>query len=206
MPIPFIVKRAKGLSLKSTEKADWISKATHQFMMRKAGYVWGHIGKYMKGKNILDVGMGAGATSFYLTKKGFDIIGVDVDNLSIYKDLKPIVYDGEKLPFKNGEFETAIIVHVLHHCGDGVAVLEEVKRVAKRVIFIEDTFTNPIEWISVQLNDALTNFEFKLHKFRTKKEWIEIIKERNWKIVGQDSWFEIGISSIYSRYCMFVVE
>ena len=206
MPIPFIVKRAKGLCLKSTDKADFVSKLTHKFMMRKARAVWSHVGRHIEGKKILDVGMGAGATSFFLIKKGFEVTGVDVDNLSIYDDLEPVVYDGEKLPFEDNKFDTAIIVHVLHHCGDGIGVLEEAKRVAKRVIFIEDTFVNKVEWLSVELNDALTNFEFKLHKFRTNREWKKIIKDRGWKIVAEDNWYEIGVSSFYSRYCMFVVE
>lgn len=206
MPIPFIVKRASGLSVKSTKNANWISRLTHSFMMRKARFVWSHIGRYIEGKKILDVGMGAGATACFLTIKDFDVTGVDVDNLSIYSDLKPVVYNGKQLPFKDGRFETAIIIHVLHHCEDGVGILEEAKRVAKRVIFIEDTYKNPVEWLSVQLNDALTNFEFKLHKFRTKKEWSSIINKRGWKIIAEEGWFEIGVSSFYSRYCMFVVE
>lgn len=206
MPIPFLVKSAKGLSLKNVKDAGMFSKIMHGFMMRKAGFVWSHVGKYITGKTILDVGMGAGATSFFLIKKGFDVTGVDVDNLSLYSDLKPVVYDGTSLPFKDNQFDTAIIVHVLHHCGDGIKVLEEVKRVAKRVIFIEDTFTNHLEWISLQFNDAITNCEFKWHLFRTEAEWRKIIRKKGWKIVASDTWFEVLVSSFYSRYCMFVVE
>lgn len=206
MPIPFLVKSSKGLSLRDIKKASFFSKLMHAFMMRKANVVWSHIGKHVVGKKILDVGMGAGATSLFLINKGFDVTGVDVDDLSLYSDLKPIVYDGDKLPFKNDQFETAIIIHVLHHCKDGVKSLEEAKRVAKRVVFIEDTFTNPLEWISLQFNDAVTNFEFKFHLFRTKDEWKKIIGKKGWKVVAYDSWVEVLVSSFYSRYCMFVVE
>ncbi|KKT40757.1 hypothetical protein A3K29_00400 [Candidatus Collierbacteria bacterium RIFOXYB2_FULL_46_14] len=206
MPIPFIVKRAKGLSLKSTTKADWISKATHRFMMRKAKCIWNRIGKYLEGKTVLDVGMGSGATSFFLINKGFDVTGVDVTNLSIYKDLKPVIYDGNKLPFRDNQFDTAVIIHVLHHCNNGLEVLKEAKRVSKRVIFIEDTFRNSVEWLFGALFDSLGNFEFWWHKYRKVPEWRQVITKNGWKVEAFGEWSEMGIASLYGRYCMFVIE
>lgn len=206
MPIPFIVKSAKGLSLGDQKKANWIGRISHNFMMRKAHFVWKHVRSQIKGKKILDVGMGAGATSFFLAKKGFWVTGVDVDNLSIYEDLKPVTYDGRKMPFKNNEFDTAIIVHVLHHCADGLEVLKEAKRVSKRVVFIEDTFRNGLEWFFIASFDAITNGEFWWHKYRKVMEWKNIIKEHGWKIIAYEQWSEGGITSPYGRYCMFSVE
>ena len=205
MPISYIVKRARGLSLKSTENADWLSKIMHMFMMHKARIVWSHIGKYMKGEKVLDVGMGSGSISYFLNKKGFKVTGVDVDSLSIYSDLKPVIYDGEKLPFKNNEFDTAVIIHVLHHCSDGLKVLEEVKRVAKRVVVIEDTFRNGLEWFVVGAGDSITNNELWWHKYRKWGEWKKIIKDHGWRLVASDQWSE-SVTWIYSRYCMFIIE
>lgn len=206
MPVPFIVKSARGLNLESTKDAGLLSKVTHKVMMRKAEIIWNHVGKYMKGKKILDVGMGSGSISYFLNKKGFEVKSVDVDSLSIYEDLKPVLYDGENLPFKNNEFDTAVIIHVLHHCKDGVKVLEEAKRCAKRVIFIEDTYRNKLEWILISIFDCFTNFEFWKHKYRTVAEWKKIIKKEGWKIVYFDQWSEVGVTSPYGRYCLFVVE
>jgi ubiquinone/menaquinone biosynthesis C-methylase UbiE len=175
-------------------------------MMRKARIVWKHIGKYMYGKKMLDVGMGSGSFSYFLNKKGFDVQSVDVASLSIYDDLKPVIYDGKTLPFKDREFDTAVIIHVLHHCSDGLRVLEEAKRCSKRVIFIEDTYRNQLEWFVVASFDSITNFEFWWHKYRTIHEWKKIIKDKGWKVVSSDQWSEGGITSPFGRYCMFVIE
>lgn len=182
------------------------SKIMHGIMMRKAKIVWGHVGKYVAGKKILDVGMGSGSISYFLNKKGFEVKSVDVANLSIYDDLKPIIYDGETLPFVKNEFDTAVIVHVLHHCSDGIKVLEEAKRVSRRVVFVEDTYRNKLEWLLVSVFDGVTNGELWWHKYRTLSEWKKIIKSHGWKLVSYSTWSEVGVTSPYGRYCMFVVE
>lgn len=206
MPIPFIIKTAKGLNLKSMKDATLWSKIMHGIMMRKAKIVWGHVGKYVVGKKILDVGMGSGSISYFLNKKELDVKSVDVANLSIYDDLKPIIYDGTSLPFKKNEFDTAMIIHVLHHCSDGIRVLQEAKRCSKRLIFIEDTYRNKMEWFFVGAFDAITNGELWWHKYRTVSEWKKIIKNNGWKVVSSSAWSESGITSPYGRYCMFVIE
>ena len=206
MPIPFIVRSAKGLRFNSIKRANLWSRIVHAVMTRKAGVVWKHIGSYIKGKKVLDIGMGSGSNSYLLKKKGFDIAGVDVANLSIYEDLKPVIYDGHKLPFKDNRFETAVIIHVLHHCYDGLEVLKEAKRVAKRVVFIEDTFRNSGEWFFDAVFDSLGNFEFWWHKYRKVSEWRQIITKNGWRVAAFEEWSETGIVTPYGRYCMFVIE
>ena len=206
MPIPLFVKSTRGLSQKSVKNADWFSKLIHKIMLRKAVHIWTHIGTQIKGRRILDVGMGSGSISYFLNKKGFEVTSVDVSNLSIYDDLKPVLYDGHKLPFKNNEFDTAVIIHVLHHCDDGPEVLVEAKRVAKRVVLIEDTFRNKWEWLLVASFDSLTNGELWWHKYRKVSEWKRIIKRQGWAIKDSNEWSESGITSPYGRYAMFVIE
>ena len=206
MPIPFIVKTAKGLSSRSVEEANLWSRIIHGVMKRKADEMWKHIGKYVKGKKILDVGMGSGSIACLLNKKGLTVTSVDVANLSIYEDLKPVIYGGHKLPFKDNQFDTAVIIHVLHHCEDGLEVLKEAKRVAKRVVFIEDTYRNAVEWFFDAVFASLGNFEFWWHTYRKVSEWKEILHRNGWKVKAFEEWSEMGIASLYGRYCMFVIE
>jgi ubiquinone/menaquinone biosynthesis C-methylase UbiE len=206
MPIPFVVKSAKGLSLRNINKAEGFSKFMHEFMMRKASHIWAIAGKHVLGKKVLDVGMGSGGNSFFLNRKGFDVTSVDVADLSIYEDLKPVIYDGHKLPFKDNQFDTAVIVHVLHHCSDGLEVLNEAKRVAKRVVLVEDTFRNKFEWFWVATFDSITNGELWWHKYRMVSEWKTIIKKNGWKVKAFSEWSEAWVTSPYGRYCMFVLE
>ena len=204
MPIPHVVKTVRGLSLKSVEKANSWSRIVHAVMWRKANHVWKHVGSYVQGKKILDVGMGSGSIAYFLNKKGFSVTSVDVDDLSIYNDLKPIIYDGHKLPFRDKEFDSAVIIHVLHHCQDGLEVLKETMRVAKRVIFIEDTFRNGFEWFLVSVFDSLTNGELWWHKYRSVSDWTKIIKKYGWRLTATSEWSEV--TSPYGRYCLFVIE
>ena len=206
MPIPLVVWSAKGLRLESIKGANFWSKIIHGVMVRKADEVWKHIGKHISGKKVLDVGMGSGSISYLLIKKGFEVTGVDVSNLSIYENLKPVIYDGHGLPFKDNQFDTAVIIHVLHHCNDGLEVLREAKRVAKRVIFIEDTYRNAVEWFLGAVFDSLGNFEFWWHQYRMVYEWRQILAKNEWKIMASGVWSEVGIASLYGRYCMFVIE
>lgn len=206
MPLPFIVKRTKGLKYTSLQNASGIARFIHFIMMRKASIILKRIEPSVQGTKILDVGMGAGSISYFLKKKGFDVTSVDVANLSMYEDLQPVLYDGKKLPFATGEFDTAVIIHVLHHCDDGVQVLKEAKRVAKRVIFIEDTYRNPLEWFIISVSDAVNNGELWFHTYRKVSEWKKIIKENEWKLITYSTWSEWAVAAIYGRYCMFVIE
>ncbi|NTV30736.1 class I SAM-dependent methyltransferase [candidate division WWE3 bacterium] len=175
-------------------------------MMRKAQNIDNRINSYIKGKTILDVGVGAGSISCFYTKKGYSVMGIDVADLSIYADIKATWYDGNHIELADQSIDTAIIIHVLHHCQNPLDVLTEAKRVAKRVIFIEDTYRNKLEHLAVSINDNITNWEFYQHPYRTVEEWKTVCSENKWNIIHTNTWSEWFHSSLYSRYCMFVIE
>lgn len=205
MPFPSLVKRSCGLSFSGKSKPNLIARVLHFVMLRKAKIVWSRINEFVKGPMVLDVGMGSGSITYLLKSKGFRVKSVDVGNLSIYEDLKPVIYDGFKIPFKS-EFDLALVVHVLHHCEDGLRVLNEAKRVAKRVILIEDTYRNWLEWLVIAVSDAVNNGEFWFHKYRKFDDWQKYIERKGWKIIHSDQWSEYGVAAVYGRYCLFVIE
>ncbi len=200
MPVPFIVHKAKA------NPNGFFGKLTYRVMDRKAQLMWGHLRPCLNGNRILDVGAGSGSISKMLISKRRLVSSIDVADLSLYEDVKIKIYNGKSIDAKNKEFDAAIIIHVLHHCSDKEAVLKEAMRVSKRVIFIEDTFSNPLEWLFLQFQDAITNFEFRLHDFATVEGWEEIIKRDGWKIKSVSTWSELLITSIYSNYVMYVIE
>lgn len=206
MPIPWLARSVHELSCGSTHSSGgaWAT-ITQKFMMRKARKMHGLIRKHLQGK-ILDIGMGAGCNLCYLKQRGHKVTGVDVADLSIYDDLKPVIYDGNRLPFRKDEFEVALLIHVLHHCQSPQAVLAEAKRVAKRVIFIEDTYRNWLERLWVSGHDQIGNWEFKDHPYQTMEQWRRFIAAKKWRVVEAKSWWEINFSPFGSRYCLFVVE
>lgn len=97
--------------------------------------------KFIKGKKILDVGCGVGVYVDYLSKLGFEAVGVDFVSEFIVKALKNqqgtfLVAAADKLPFKNKSFDTVLLFNILEH-GDDKKILAEAKRVAKgRIIVI----------------------------------------------------------------------
>lgn len=138
---------------------------------------------FLKGK-VLDVGAGR----CYIAKEiqsrnNAKITCLDVKNLS-QSGMKVIVYDGKKFPFKNNEFDTALIAYVLHHCDEPLKVLKEAARATKgNIVIFEDTkpshFTNFMDFMSNKLRGVQTPF-----KFKTEKEWMEIFKKLNLKTVA----------------------
>src|SRR5687767_8778548 len=87
---------------------------------------------------VLDVGAGNCILCQELGRRGYDVVPVDLQNLSFVDEIVPVAYDGTTLPFGDDSFDVALVITVLHHAPDPNAVLAEVRRVAKRIIVIEE--------------------------------------------------------------------
>jgi len=202
MPFP-ISKFIKKIKPKNRT---FIQKVVSGIINKKSESIFPRIEKYIYGKKLLDVGVGSGGIFKYLKEKGFEMKGIDISDKSFFTDVKPIIYDGEHFEFKNNVFDTALIIHVLHHCSDALKVLEEAMRVSKRVIFIEDTYRNALEHSVISFNDALSNFELYPHFYRTPNVWRHHIKNKDWEIIHEESYSEFLYGFIYGRYVLFVIE
>ena len=93
-------------------------------------------------KTIIDVGIGTGRFAEYLNDSGFNVVGIDV-SLGMMakareKGLRNLVQaDAQHLPFRDGIFDGAIMIHVLHLVRDWVQVVAEVGRVTSKVVVAE---------------------------------------------------------------------
>ena len=123
--------------------------------------------------HVLDVGSGNCVLCQQLRRRGYDIVPVDIDDLSFVRDTHPVVYNGERLPFEDDSFDVALVVTVLHHTRDPDALLAEAKRVAKRVVVIEEVYRNCLEKYVTYSIDSLFNLEFLHHPHsnRTDRRW-----------------------------------
>ncbi len=147
-----------------------------------------------KEEKILDIGSGNGAVVHLLRKEGFDVTGTDVVAKSKMEDVQPIVSSGDKLPFKDKEFDTVLLLTMLHHTPNPDAILKEAQRVGKRLIVMEDVYTNPPQlWLTKRV-DALVNWEFwgHPHTNRTTIGWKETLDE-------------IGFNLAYSKEEKFLI-
>ena len=141
-----------------------------------------------KSDNILDIGTGIGDVCNELIKIGHTITPVDVKNSSLFENIKPVIYSGERLPFEDKKFDVSLLLTVLHHIKDPVAALKEAARVSKRVIVMEDTYDNALQKYITFAMDSATNLEFfgHPHTNKTKSEWEKIFDELGLKILSED--------------------
>ena len=141
-----------------------------------------------KTEKVLDVGTGTGFVAAGIKEaKNQNIICVDV-RLNLLNESKTvIIYDGKKLPFPDGSFDTVLLITVLHHCKHPLKVLDEALRVtSKNVIVMEDLFESRIEkWLTL-IEDSIVNWEFRGHPHSNKneKDWMKVFAAKNLNVVN----------------------
>jgi 2-polyprenyl-3-methyl-5-hydroxy-6-metoxy-1,4-benzoquinol methylase len=134
-----------------------------------------------KKSKILDIGCGNGALALLLKKSGFQIETIDIKNKSAFDEIKPKISDGTNLPYTDKYFETAIMITMLHHTSDPETLINEAKRVAKKLIIIEDIYTNVFQKYLTFAADSINNLEFIGHPHSNKNdtEWKILFKKNN---------------------------
>lgn len=161
---------------------------------------------YILGTRVLEVGLGMGTLAYNMSRAGYKVAGIDVDNTSLYKEFQPIIYNGFEFPLKNNSFDTVTIVCVLHHCKDQLAVLRESMRVGKRVIVIEDTYRNRIEHFFVAFRDSFENWEWYKHQYRSYDSWKKICNNEGWKVKHIKSWSSVDFGILYGHQTLFIID
>ncbi len=141
---------------------------------------------FIKG-NCIDIGAGNGSVALYLQKKGIEITALDVDDLSIHPSIPTIVYDGDKMPFPNQSFHTGLLLTVLHHTDSPESVLKETARVCKRIIIIEDVYSNIIQQYLTYAMDTLVNWGHSNMTYQNKNdlEWKKTFQEMGLHIIEE---------------------
>lgn len=103
----------------------------------------------LKEGRILDIGMGdCGCMSFFLAKRGFDVIGIDRLPNAIHESRKDAekerfkgtfkarLANAENLPFGDNEFDAVFAYHSMHHMDNVEKVIDEMFRVCQEEGFI----------------------------------------------------------------------
>ncbi len=142
-----------------------------------------HLGK---GDRILDIGSGACCLCEILLKRGWNVTPIDVKDMSLVKNIHPILYDGKRIPAKANDFDVALLITVLHHTKYPEKIIEEAKRVAKRIVIIEDVYTGEAHRKLTNFLDSLFNFEFADHPHtnKTDAEWKKTFGNIGLKLVS----------------------
>lgn len=91
------------------------------------------------GAGILDVGCGDGQIGAALMQLRPDLRVEGVDVLVRPRTQIPVrPFDGRTLPMADNSVDAVLLVDVLHHCDDPMALLRECDRVARKAIVIKD--------------------------------------------------------------------
>jgi len=139
---------------------------------RKLGWIQEHL---KKSDSHIEIGSGPGSVLSVMRKENYTVDGLDIADNGYREDLRPIVYDGEGMPFTDKTYDAALLLTVLHHTSDPDAIIREAARIAKRIVIIEDVYEDRVmEWLTKRF-DSLMNLEFfnHPHSNRTDSEWQE---------------------------------
>lgn len=88
-------------------------------------------------RTVLDVGAGVGAPAYALEQRGFRVVGLEPSEAMIqagrsrYPGVTLVRGIGELLPLRDESVDAAMLLYVLHHVLDPVAVLSETRRVVR---------------------------------------------------------------------------
>lgn len=139
----------------------------------------------IRSKKIIDIGSGTGDVTFLLGKHGKDVTPVDVGDFHGPRLVETTVYDGQKLPFPDKSFDTAMLLMVMHHTPNPEIVFDEASRVAKEIVVIETSYTSPVSrWFTI-MSDTVGNLRLKAFwsSYKSDPEWKGFFSRKNYKIV-----------------------
>lgn len=129
----------------------------------------------------LDIGCGTGEITRGIQQASSSIkmTGIDVvkrKNAAI----DVIEFDGKRIPFEDKSYDFTMLINVLHHVNDPVALMKECVRTSRKFIIIQD-HTCSSRWDRVRLcfMDWVGNLGYNAHlpyNFLSKNEWKELFR------------------------------
>ena len=172
--------------VKFLQKNNFFRGVVYKLSKARANDIFGKIKPFLNKKShILDIGAGTCNVCEILLEEGYNIVPLDIQDLSFVNNIKPILYDGDKIPFDDNKFDIALILMVLHHISYPDRIIEEAKRVSRRIIIMEDIYTNIFHKYITYFLDSLLNLEFIGHPHTNKNDklWKETFGRLGLKIV-----------------------
>jgi ubiquinone/menaquinone biosynthesis C-methylase UbiE len=136
---------------------------------------------------ILDFGCGLGHIAFVISEKTKrQMTYLDVRKYPYAcPGVKIEVFDGKTIPHPDKEFDTTLIIFVLHHVPNPAASLREVMRVSSsEIIICEDLVRSKKEMVSEAIKDTVANC-FLPHmrmQYRIESDWEKMFTELGLKI------------------------
>ena len=138
-----------------------------------------HLAALMPGRGtVLDIGCGDGRLARRIgeLQPGLTVRGIDVlvrQGTAIPVDQ----FDGTHVPLADGAVDVALMVDVLHHADDPLALLREATRVARSAVVIKDHLREGVgAQATLRFMDWVGNARFGVsltYRYWTRAEWRE---------------------------------
>jgi SAM-dependent methyltransferase len=129
----------------------------------------------------LDFGCGDGWFTDAFRREGLagEVLGVDVQERQ-HCFVRPLLYDGRRVPVADAAFDLVSSIDVLHHCPDPVASLQEALRCTGRFFLLKDhTYESHTGKLALCLLDELGNRRFGVpspYHYQRGWEWFPVIE------------------------------
>ena len=169
------------------QKNKVLRNIAYKFARHRAEQIFTSIKPFLnEEKTILDIGSGSCNIVEILNENNYNVTPLDIANLSLIEDIKPIIYNGGNMPFKDKTFDTSIILTVLHHTDKQKEIIAEAMRVTRnKIVVMEDIHVNQMDKYITQFVDSLINLEIRGHPHSNKNdsEWKDFFQRLGLKII-----------------------
>ena len=178
-----------------------IAKSIPKRVEIKIGHLLPHLTKEEKA---LDIGTGNGGICHALLAEGRNVQPLDIKDISFFPEVRPLIYDGTTLPFKDDSFDAALLITMLHHTPDPEAILMEALRVAPKLIIMEDIYTNVFQKHLTFFTDSLVNLEFEGHPHTNRNDagWKQLFEALNLELIS----VEYRRTLVFFKQVVYVVR
>ncbi len=165
---------------------------------------------HLRGTRILDLGGGEGYVGARLAGEGVNVCVAEVE---AYRgaELPRILFDGERLPFRDGAFDSVVLSLVLHHARDPDRLLAEALRVSSGPVVVTESLyrwrweRHLLEWVDRGVNRGRGEGGMARDpepvRFRTEPEWKAAFQQAGAELVHSRRLNRVG-----HRHHLFVVE
>lgn len=143
-------------------------------------------------RRMLDFGAGDGYFASNLSQlPGVEEV-VPVDVLERKRSIvKPVIYDGLRLPFDDASFDLVYAVDVVHHCLDPIAALDDMMRCTGRYLLLKDhNHQTALGRVVLAAMDEAGNRRFGIHSpylYQSRWGWLTHIEQSGFRRVSLSS-------------------
>lgn len=124
------------------------------------------------GERCLDVGAGNGSFARMLMEQGRQVTAIDIVDKST--GVPVALFDGQRIPFGDHQFDTTMLMFVLHHAKHQAELIKECRRVTRgAVIVAEDVIENGCDRIMGRIHLGTSPWSKGGDGFRTDAGWRE---------------------------------